>query len=169
MPTSPRERRNDSYISEHQRQRRRRRDDTTFKAPCMELPNVWDAPQQPKRCGARLGNTPSCQPIPGHFVTANRETSSKPPRFIRHRRRFGDFQNLGFGGVFAYFLPLLAKSMSPKASQYKKRRTSLSERPSLFIHFSSCARIPRRAMARWLTAFFSAGVSCAAVQPYCGR
>ena len=29
--------------------------------------------------------------IPGHFMSANRAASSKQPRFIRHRRRFGCF------------------------------------------------------------------------------
>ena len=29
--------------------------------------------------------------IPAHFVPANRAASSKQPRFIRHRRRFGCF------------------------------------------------------------------------------
>ncbi len=60
-------------------------------------------------CGARLGYTPSCQPIPGHFVTANRDTSSKPPRFIRRWRRFGDFQNLGFGGIFCILFAAAGK------------------------------------------------------------
>ena len=34
---------------------------------------------------------PLRQPIPDHYAAANRDTSSKPPRFIRHWRRFGDF------------------------------------------------------------------------------
>ena len=88
VPDGPNERRTSFYISD--RQRRQRRDDSAFSAPCKALPTVWRAPQQPETCGARLGYTPSCQPIPGHFVTANRDTSSKPPRFIRRWRRFGD-------------------------------------------------------------------------------
>ena len=51
----------------------------------------------------------SCQPIPGHFMTANRDTSSKPPRFIRRWRRFGDFQNLGFGGIFCILFAAAGK------------------------------------------------------------
>ena len=65
-------------------------------------------------CGARLGYTPSCQPIPGHFVTANRDTSSKPPRFIRRWRRFGDFQNLGFGGIFCILFAAAGKKYVAK-------------------------------------------------------
>ena len=107
VPDGPNERRTSFYISD--RQRRQRRDDSPFSAPCKALPTVWRAPQQPETCGARLGYTPSCQPIPGHFVTANRDTSSKPPRFIRRWRRFGDFQDLGFGGVFCILFAAVGK------------------------------------------------------------
>ncbi len=40
---------------------------------------------------ACFARPPSCLPIPGHPLPANRDTSSKPPRFFRHRRRFGAF------------------------------------------------------------------------------
>ena len=45
--STPRDRRNRSYISEYQRQRRRSRDDTIFNAPCKVPSNVWNALQQP--------------------------------------------------------------------------------------------------------------------------
>lgn len=63
------------------------RDDTTFKAPCKILQTCGTCYNNCPVCGTRLGYTPSCQPIPVHFVAANRDTSSKPPRFIRHWRR----------------------------------------------------------------------------------
>ena len=48
--------------------------------------------------------------------TANRDTSSKPPRFIRHWRRFGDFQKPWFlAAFFGCFLSLVKESNSPKA------------------------------------------------------
>ncbi|WP_456360456.1 hypothetical protein [Vescimonas sp.] len=46
----------------------------------------------------------------------NRDTSSKPPCCIRHRRRFGGF---------AYFLPLLTKSVPPET----KKATGKSHPP----------------------------------------
>jgi len=49
-------------------------------------------------------------------VAANRDTSSKPPRFIRHWRRFGDFQKPWFlAAFFGCFLSLVKESNSPKA------------------------------------------------------
>ena len=86
-----------------------RRDDTTFKAPCKILQTCGTCYNNCPVCGTRLGYTPSCQPIPVHFVAANRDTSSKPPRFIRRWRRFGDFQNLGFGGVFCILFAAAGK------------------------------------------------------------
>ena len=48
---------------------------------------LWGAFSFEKRTFAhRRGDT-----IPSHFVAANRAASSKSPRFIRRRRRFGDF------------------------------------------------------------------------------
>jgi len=42
--------------------------------------------------------------------------SSKPPRFIRHWRRFGDFEKPWFlAAFFGYFLSLVKESNSPKA------------------------------------------------------
>ena len=93
-----------------------RRDDTTFKAPCKILQTCGTCYNNCPVCGTRLGYTPSCQPIPVHFVAANRDTSSKPPRFIRHWRRFGDFQKPWFlAAFFGYFLSLVKESNSPKA------------------------------------------------------
>ena len=93
-----------------------RRDDTTFKAPCKILQTCGTYYNNCPVCGTRLGYTPSCQPIPVHFVAANRDTSSKPPRFIRHWRRFGDFQKPWFlAAFFGYFLSLVKESNSPKA------------------------------------------------------
>ena len=93
-----------------------RRDDTTFKAPCKILQTCGTCYNNCPVCGTRLGYTPSCQPIPVHFVAANRDTSSKPPRFIRHWRRFGDFQKPWFlAAFFGYFLSLVKESDSPKA------------------------------------------------------
>ena len=34
--------------------------------------------------------TPSCQPLFAPLTLEKRDTSSIPPRFIRHRRRFGE-------------------------------------------------------------------------------
>ena len=45
---------------------------------------------------------PLCQPIPGHFMAANRGTASKPPRFIRHWQRFGAFPRGGGLGVACF-------------------------------------------------------------------
>ena len=42
--------------------------------------------------------------IPAHFVPGNRAASSKQPRFIRHRRRFGCYPH-----VFFFFLSVLYK------------------------------------------------------------
>ena len=93
-----------------------RRDDTTFKAPCKILQTCGTCYNNCPVCGTRLGYTPSCQPIPVHFVAANRDTSSKPPRFIRHWRRFGDFQKPWFlAAFFGCFLSLVKESNSPKA------------------------------------------------------
>ena len=59
---------------------------------------------------------PLRQPIPDRYAAANRDTSSKPPRFIRHWRRFGDFQKPWFlAAFFGYFLSLVKESNSPKA------------------------------------------------------
>ena len=80
VPDGPNERRTSFYISD--RQRRQRRDDSPFSAPCKALPTVWRAPQQPETCGARLGYTPSCQPISGHFL----ETASLHPPLAALRR-----------------------------------------------------------------------------------
>ena len=79
-----------------------RRDDTTFKAPCKILQTCGTCYNNCPVCGTRLGYTPSCQPIPVHFVAANRDTSSKPPCCFRHRRRFGGFRQkpLFFGFSF---------------------------------------------------------------------
>jgi len=60
----------------------------------------------------------------------NRDTSSKPPYCIRHRRRFG---------VFAYFLWLLTKSMPPETKklpakvthQRKNKQRSAAEKSHL--------------------------------------
>ena len=88
--------------SDHRRGRRPRRPAVGEQSPTFRSMSGSDAGGEtilhfgtvlPKPClPTGKEDTPSCQPIPDHFVAANRDTSSKPPRFIRHRRRFGDFQ-----------------------------------------------------------------------------
>ena len=52
---------------------------------------------------------PSCQPISDRYAAANRDTSSKPPRFIRHWRRFVDFQKPSVSGALLGTFPAREK------------------------------------------------------------
>ena len=72
--------------------------------------NVWHAPQQPNRYGrAKDIHRRDRQ---------SADTSSKPPRFIRRWRRFGDFQNLGFGGVFCILFAAAGKKYVAEGTTY---------------------------------------------------
>lgn len=131
-----------SYISHRQRQRRR--DDTTFKAPCKILQTCGTYYNNCPVCGTRLGYTPSCQPIPVHFVAANRDTSSKPPRFIRHWRRFGDFQKPWFlAAFFGYFLSLVKESNPPETWTSRLSRPSPAK-PARSRPLTRAGSTPRR-------------------------
>ena len=52
---------------------------------------------------------PSCQPISDRYAAANRDTSSKPPRFIHHWRRFVDFQKPSVSGALLGTFPAREK------------------------------------------------------------